>query len=454
MLRKNDVYTVNISGYNADGAGVCRIDGQVVFVAGALDGETLDVRIVKVQTRHAYGRIERLIEASAHRIAPDCPYAKLCGGCALRHMDYAEELRFKRGKVFDALTRLGGAELEDLPILGAEETDGYRNKALFPVGERDGVPVAGFYRARSHEVVAVDRCLLQAEHADAAKNAVLDWMKRFRVPVYDEIRHEGLVRHVYVRSAFGTGQALVCVVANGKKLPHEQELTDAIRAAVPEVSSIVLAVNEEKTNVVLGAEYRTLWGADAIDDTLLGLTFRLSPRSFYQVNREQAQRLYELALSFADLKNTDVALDLYCGTGTITLLLAQRCGRAVGVEVVPAAIEDAKENARRNGIENAEFFCADAGEAAKRFADEGVTPDVITVDPPRKGLSSDVIDAIAQMSPARVVYVSCDPGTLARDVKLLTDRGYALQTAQAVDLFPRTPHVETVVLMSRAGSVQ
>ena len=451
MLRKNDVYTVNISGYNADGMGVCRIDGQVVFVAGALDGETLRVRIVKVQTRHAYGRIETILSPSPHRIAPDCPHAKLCGGCALRHMDYEEELRFKSRKVFDALTRLGGAALHDLPILGAEQTEGYRNKALFPVGEQNGAPVAGFYRARSHEVVPVTRCLLQAEHADAAKNAVLDWMKQYRVPVYDETTREGLVRHIYVRSAFGTGQALVCVVANGKALPHEDALVAAILEAVPETASIVLAINTEDTNVVLGAEYRTLWGADAIDDTLLKLLFRLSPRSFYQVNREQAQRLYAQALDFADLKKTDVALDLYCGTGTITLLLAQRCGRAVGVEVVEAAIADAKENARRNGIENAEFYCADASEAAKRFADEGVTPDAVVVDPPRKGLAPEVVEAIAQMAPARVVYVSCDPGTLGRDLSRFAEKGYALKAAQAVDLFPRTPHVETVVLLSGTG---
>ena len=452
MLRKNDLHTVTVTGYNAEGLGVCRIDGQVVFVAGALEGEEPDVRIVKVQARHAYGRIEKILTPSPHRIDPDCPHAKLCGGCALRHMDYEEELRFKSGKVFDALTRLGGAELERVPILGAEEIDRYRNKALYPVGERNGAPVAGFYRARSHEVVPVERCLLQARHADAAKNAVLAWMKQYRVPVYDEARHKGLVRHIYVRSAFGTGEVLVCVVANGKKLPHEEELVSAIRAAVPEVKSIVLAVNENITNVVLGAEYRTLWGADAIGDTLLGLTFRLSPRSFYQVNRAQAQRLYELALDFADLKKTDVALDLYCGTGTITLLLAQKCGRAVGVEVVEEAIADARENARRNGIENAEFYCADAGEAAKRFAGEGVTPDVITVDPPRKGLAPEVIEAIAQMSPARVVYVSCDPATLGRDVKLLTGHGYKLQAAQAVDLFPRTPHVETVVCLNNKNA--
>ncbi|MBR2080815.1 MAG: 23S rRNA (uracil(1939)-C(5))-methyltransferase RlmD [Oscillospiraceae bacterium] len=449
MLRKNEIYPVTFAGYSAEGLGVCRIDGQVVFVAGALDGERAEVRIVKVLKQLAYGRIERLLEASPHRIVSDCPYFVQCGGCSMRHMDYAEELRFKQGRIRDALTRIGGVDPGELPVLGAEETDGYRNKALFPVGEADGVPIAGFYRARSHDVVPVERCRLQAAHADAAKNAILTWMRENRVSVYDETQNKGLVRHLYVRSAFGTGQVLVCVVVNGKKLPNEDGLVDAIRKAVPEVNSIVLAVNREQTNAVLGAEYRTLWGADVIEDTLCGLNFRLSPRSFYQVNRKQAQRLYAIAREKAALTKNDTAIDLYCGTGTISLVLAKDAGEVIGVEVIPAAIEDAKENAARNGVENARFFCADAGEAAARLAREGIRPTAVVVDPPRKGLSEDVIEAIAVMSPDRVVYVSCDPGTLARDIKLLTEKGYALKSAEGVDLFPRTPHVESVVLLQQ-----
>lgn len=452
MLRKNEIYPVSVTGYSADGMGVCRIDGQVVFVAGALAGEEAEVRIVKVLKQQAYARIERLILPSPHRVVPDCPHAKLCGGCALRHMDYDEELRFKAGRIRDALTRIGGVDPGEVRVLGAEQCGGYRNKALFPVGEKEAQPVAGFYRARSHEVVPVRRCLLQAEHADAAKNAILEWMRRYRVPTYDEALHKGLVRHIYVRSAFGTGQVLVCIVVNGKKLPKEQELVAAIRAAVPETASVVLAVNEEKTNAVLGDEYRTLWGADAIEDTLCGLTFRLSPRSFYQVNRAQAERLYALVLQRAALKKGDAAVDLYCGTGTISLVLAQGAGEVIGVEIIPAAIADAKQNAARNGVENARFFCADAGEAAARLAKEGVRPAVIVVDPPRKGLSPDVIDAICAMSPDRVVYVSCDPGTLARDVKLLTSRGYAFRSAEGLDLFPKCAHVETVVQLVRKNS--
>ncbi|MBQ7567131.1 MAG: 23S rRNA (uracil(1939)-C(5))-methyltransferase RlmD [Oscillospiraceae bacterium] len=448
-LLKNEIRTLTVDGYTAEGMGVCRADGQVVFVAGALDGETLDVRIVKVLARHAFGRIERIVQPSPHRVKPDCPHDKTCGGCALRHMDYDEELRLKSQKVLDALTRIGGAALDEVPIRGADALDGYRNKAIFPVATVDGAPAAGFFRARTHELCPVVRCRLQPEAADLAKDAVIAWMREYRVPTYDENTHTGLVRDVYVRVAPGTGEVLVCPVVNGKAVPHERELLDKLQSAVPGLKTVVVCENMSVGNSVLAGDFRTLYGSGTVDDTLCGLRYRLSPRSFYQVNRDQAQRLYELAISQANLQKTDVALDLYCGTGTITLLLARRCGRAIGVEVVEAAVADARENAKRNGIENAEFFCADAGEAASRLAAEGTRPDVIVVDPPRKGLSPDVIEAIAQMAPQRAVYVSCDPATLGRDVALLAERGYALRTATAVDLFPRTPHVETVVLLSR-----
>ena len=448
MLRKNEIYPVTVAGYSAEGMGVARIDGQVVFIAGALDGEALEVRILKVLKQQAYAKIERIVTPSPHRVTPDCPYSKKCGGCALRHMDYAEELRFKARKVCDALTRLGGAALESVPILGAEETAHYRNKALFPVASVDGQAEAGFFRARSHELIPVERCLLQTPEADAARAAVVAWMRQYRIAPYDEATHRGYVRHVYVRSAFGTGEKLVCLVVNGPKLPKEEKLVDAIRAAVPDVTGIVLNENTRPGNAVLGAAFRTLWGSDTVDDTLCGLRFRLSPRSFYQVNREQARRLYELAIGQAALTENDTVLDLYCGTGTITLAMARHCGSAIGVEIIPAAIDDAGENARRNGIENARFFCADASEAAQKLAEEGVRPTVVTVDPPRKGLTPEVIEAIGRMGPERVVYVSCDPGTLGRDVARFREIGYTLRTAHAVDLFPRTAHVESVVLLS------
>ena len=448
MLKKNQIHTAEITGYTAQGLGVCRIDGQVVFVHGGIHGEKLRVRIVKVLKQEAYGIIEELLEPSPSRIKPDCPYNKACGGCATRHMDYAEELRFKAARVRDALNRLGGQTLEEVPILGAECTENYRNKAIFPVAEVDGVAEIGFYRARSHDLIPVECCRIQSPVADAAREAVLTWLRQYRIPVYDEVAHKGLVRHLYVRNAEATGQVLVCLVVCGNSVPRENELVQSLRKAVPGLASVVLNENTQRGNVILADRFRTLWGEDFIEDVLCGIRFRLSPRSFYQVNRKQAQRLYEMAITRAGLTGGETVLDLYCGTGTITLCLAKACKQAIGVEIIPAAIEDAGKNAQENGIENARFFCADAGQAALQLAREGIRPDVIVVDPPRKGLTGDVIEAMGQMHPKRIVYVSCDPGTLARDVKLLSEKGYILQTADAVDLFPRCAHVETVCLLT------
>lgn len=449
MLKKNEIYPVKITGYTAEGLGVCRIDGQVVFVHGALDGEEADVKILKVGKSEAYGKIEKLKTASPHRIAPDCPYDKFCGGCALRHMTYDEELRLKSRRVRDALSRIGGVDPGEVAILGAETTEHYRNKAIFPVAAVDGQPDAGFYRARTHALIPVDTCRIQSPHADAARAAVVAWMRKFGVSAYDEATLTGLVRHIFVRSAFGTDETMVCLIINGKKLPHEDELVQALQEAVPNLKTVLLCENTRPGNAILGNFFRTLCGEGTIDDTLCGLTFRLSPRSFYQVNRAQAQRLYDLAISKAELTKDDTVLDLYCGTGTITLCMARACGKAIGVEIIEAAIADAKENALRNGIKNAEFFCADASAAAKKLAQDGVHPDVVTVDPPRKGLSPDVIEAIDQMSPRRVVYISCDPATLARDVKRFSEVGYVLKSAHAADLFPRCAHVECCVLLCR-----
>lgn len=449
MLKKNEVYTATITGYTAQGLGVCRIDGQVVFVHGALDGEAVRVRILKVLKQEAYGKIEELLQSSPHRITPDCPYYKFCGGCATRHMDYVEECRFKAVRVRDALNRIGGQHLEKLPILCAENTQSYRNKAIFPVGTVQDKAEAGFYRARSHELIPVECCRIQSPAADAARAAVVAWLRKYKIPVYDETAHKGLVRHLYIRNAEATGQVLVCLVVNGRALPREKELVDALLAAVDGLHTVVINENTRKGNAILGDSFRTLWGEGFIEDMLCGLRFRLSPRSFYQVNRRQAERLYDLAIERAQLTKSDTVLDLYCGTGTITLCLAKACGSAIGVEIIPAAIKDAKKNAAENGIDNARFFCADAGEAAVQLAQEGVRPDVIVVDPPRKGISQDVIDAMVQMAPRRIVYVSCDPGTLARDVKLLEETGYHLQSADAVDLFPRCAHVETVVCLCK-----
>jgi 23S rRNA (uracil1939-C5)-methyltransferase len=448
MLKESDRCTARITGYTSDGEGVCRVDGEAVFVPGALAGEECRLRIVNVGKTCAHAKLEQVLEPSPHRIEPDCPYFPACGGCDFRQMDYEEELSLKKQRVLDALTRIGGLAVRELPITGAPALDGYRNKAQYPAANQKGRAVCGFYRARTHEVIAVERCRLQPPEADRIRAAVLSWMSENHVSVYDERAHKGCVRHVFVRFGAATGQILVCVVGFCRSVPAPKELVAAVLAAVPETTSIVFCFNDKHGNTVLGDRFETLCGPGWIEDTLLGLRFRLSPRSFYQINHAQAERLYEKALEFAALTKDDTALDLYCGTGTITLLLAARAGTAVGVEIIPEAIADARENAQRNGVPNAEFFCADAGEAARRFAENGTRPDVIVVDPPRKGVSADVIEAMRAMAPRRIVYVSCDPATLARDVKLLSE-DYRFERAEAFDLFPRCAHVETVVLMSR-----
>ena len=448
--KKNEQHPLRIEGYGSAGEGVARLEGQAVFVKGALAGEICQVQLLKVGKSAAWGRVTQVLTPVPGRQSPDCPRYPRCGGCQLRHMTYAEELRFKRQKVQDALQRIGGWTGRVEKIHGAEAPDRYRNKIQFPVA--DG-PRVGFFRARSHEVIDAEDCLLQPLAATRLREAFKLWMERYQVPAYDERVHGGLIRHFYVR-VNQRGQSLCAVIANGTDLPHQEELVQALRRAEPDLAGVVLSVNQEKTNVILGKTHRCLWGRDYLEDTLCGLTFRLSVPSFYQVNREQAEVLYGRALAFAGLTGRETVLDLYCGIGTITLVMARQAGRAIGAEVIPAAVEDAKANAARNGVTNAEFLCADAAQAAQTLADRGLRPDVICVDPPRKGLAPAVIDAIVQMAPQRLVYVSCDPATLARDVKRMEEQGYVLQRAEAVDLFPRTAHVETVVLLSKLNTKQ
>lgn len=444
-IEERKIYPIPIDGYAADGSGVGRVDGQVAFVKGALRGEVCDVFIEKVGRSAVWGRVERVNNPSPARRESDCPYDQSCGGCTFRHMDYGEELAAKRQKVEDALRRIGGADVAVEVIHGAEQTRRYRNKVQFPVAAG---PKIGFYQQRTHAVTDVDDCLLQPVSAANLRAAVKAWMKTQRVLAYDERTGKGLVRHLYVRTN-RAGESLCCLLVNGKTVSNETVLVEALRAAEPKLVGVVLGINEKRNNVILGEAYRTLWGQDFLMDTMCGLSFRLSVPSFYQVNTPQAELLYGRALEFAGLTGTETVLDLYCGIGTISLVLAGRAGKVYGAEVVPQAIADAKENAARNGVENVEFLCADAGAAAKKLAEDGVRPHVVCVDPPRKGLAGDVIDTIAAMGPARVVYVSCDSGTLGRDVKLFAAHGYRLQKAEAVDLFPRTAHVECVVLMSR-----
>ena len=448
MLLKNEIYETTIVDYTAEGMGVARIEGCAVFIPNAIAGELCRVRIEKVGKTWAAGKIVEILERSRHRVNRACPVAKLCGGCDFHHMDYEEELHLKAQRVRDCLNRIGGEQLEDVPILGAPSCENYRNKAQYPVASKNGRVYAGFFKAGTHQVVENDRCGILPPEMDRVKDAVIGYANEFRISAYDETAHQGLLRHIYVRRGAVSGQILVCLAINGRKIPKEAALIARLQK-IPGFTTLVLSVNTKKGNAVLGDEFITLCGPGHIEDTLCGLNFRLSPRSFYQVNHHQAQRLYRCAIQQAGITKDDTVLDLYCGVGTITLAMAAAAGKVIGVEVVAQAVEDARDNAKRNGIENAEFFCGDAGQAALALEKQGIRADVVVVDPPRKGLNGDTIEALARFAPRRIVYVSCDPATLARDVALLKERGYALKTATAADLFPRCAHVESIVCLTK-----
>lgn len=444
-LEKGSIYTAVIDGYSSEGLGIARVNGAVVFVPHAVRGEEIDLRITKVMKTSCAGEIVKIHNPSPERMEPECPYAGKCGGCAYRHLTYPEELWAKHQRVQDALTRIGGLELTVEEILGAKNPEHYRNKSQYPVGADGSI---GFFQARTHKVVPIRRCLIQTETADRTAQAVGEWMRRYKISAYDETTGKGLVRHVCVR-VNRKGESLCCVVVNGNKVPREPELAAYVTAAVPHTVGVLLNSNTRRGNVVLGDKYRTLFGRNYLMDTLCGLEFKLSMPSFYQVNRDQAEVLYGKALEFAGLTGNETVLDLYCGIGTITLCLAKAAKRVIGAEIVPPAIRDAKENALRNHVENAEFFCGDAADIAAKLESDGLRPDVVTVDPPRKGLAPEVIASVAAMGPEKVVYVSCDPATLGRDVKIFREFGYEAKRAAAVDMFPGTAHVETVVLLSR-----
>ena len=438
-LKKNEIFEAEITGFSSDGGGVCRIGGRAVFVPRAIPGEVWRVRIVKANRTAVWGRGEELLASSPHRIAPACPAYGKCGGCACLHMDYETELSCKLGRVNDALRRIGGLDLRAETILGAEKTEGYRNKAIYNFAPG---PVGGFYRARSHEVIPVDRCLLQPESFDRAKTALLSWMKENDVPAYDETTGRGVIRHMFLRE--GKNGLLACIVAAQEV---DAAVAQAVRAACPETVGVCLCLNDRPGNVVLTEDIRPLWGSDAVEQVLCGARFRLSPLTFFQVNTAQAARLYALAGEYARPAGKTV-LDLYCGAGTIGQSVARDAARLIGNDVVPAAVETARRSAERNGVQNAEYFCGDAAAVARKLADNGLHPDVIIADPPRKGMDESVLHSIASMAPERLVYVSCDPGTLARDLKRLAPLGYRAEKCAAVDMFPRTAHVETVVLLS------
>ena len=448
-VRLGQVLDLTITGYTSEGQGVARVEGLAVFVSGAIRGETVRAKIAHLGHTAAYADILEVLTPSPHRVKPGCPAASRCGGCVFWHMDYEEELSAKSQRVLDALNRIGGANLEHVDIVPSPAVTGYRNKAQYPVAMEQGKAVAGFFRPRSHQVVDVGRCRIQGSAADRAKDVIVRWMREFHVPAYDEKTHKGLVRHIYVRTASATGQVMVCLVVNGDRIPQESTLVENLLKNVDNLGTVLLSIHKKPGNAVLGDKFVTLYGPGYLEDTLCGLQFRLSPRSFYQVNHDQAEQLYAGALEMAKLTGQERAVDLYCGTGTISLVLAKRVKEVIGVEIIEAAVADAWENARRNGILNAAFRCADASKAAQDLAAEGKKPDVIVVDPPRKGIDETVVEAMAEMAPEKIVYISCDPATLARDIKRLGERGYALKQVRAYDMFPRCAHVETAAVLVR-----
>ena len=451
-LQKNKTYRTEFTGYTTEGAAVAKINGMTVFVSGGAVGDQCDVKIIKVGKKLAFGKIEKIIIPSKHRIKPVCIHAGKCGGCSYQHITYKEELNAKKQKVTDALSRIGGFKNLDINITGADEITHYRNKAQFPVGEQDGVPYTGFYRPRSHDIVRADKCFIVKEIANDIAKCICSWMEEFKIPAYDENKKTGLIRHIYVRTGEVSKEVQVCLITAKSKLPNKDELVDTLTKSFEQITSIVQNINKRTDNVILGDKTVTLWGDDYLQDTLCSNIFKLSPHAFYQVNHAQTEKLYNFALQYAGLTGKENVIDLYCGAGTITLALAAYAKNVIGVEIVPEAIENAKENARINGVGNTEFICADAGQAALMLAQRGTKPDVLTVDPPRKGLSIEAIEAILQMNPEKIVYVSCDPATLARDCKLLCNRdNYKIDKVMAVDLFPRTYHVETVIMMTHCG---
>ena len=456
--QKNDVLTVKIEDMGHDGEGIGKCEGYTLFVKDTVIGDLAEVKVIKAKKNYGYARLMRLIEPSPHRVEPICPVARPCGGCQLQMLDYAEQLRFKEKKIAQNLQRIGGmTEIPMEPIVGMESPFRYRNKAQFPIGQdKNGKLITGFYAGRTHQIMENRNCYLGVEQNEEILNRILAWMEENSVSAYQEETGKGLVRHVLIRFGFTTKEIMVCLVVNGKKLPAEKKLIQSL-TELEGMTSITLSVNRERTNVIMGTEIRCLWGQEFITDYIGKVKYQISPLSFYQVNPVQTEKLYSLALEYAGLTGEETVWDLYCGIGTISLFLAQKAKKVYGVEIVPEAIADAKNNAKINGIENAEFFVGKSEEVlpeyyekyAKEHPGEHAHADVIVVDPPRKGCEENLLRTMADMQPDRIVYVSCDSATLARDLKILQELGYEVKKVRGVDQFPMTCHVETVCLLSK-----
>lgn len=458
MYQKNDMVTLDITDCGVDGEGIGKADGFTVFVKDAVIGDRVEAKIIKAKKTYGYGKLMKVITPSPNRVEPLCDFAGPCGGCQLQALSYEQQLAFKEKKVRGHLERIGGfTDIPMEPIIGAEEIFHYRNKAQFPIGRsKDGRIVTGFYAGRTHSIIENRDCALGVIENKTVLDRVIAHMERYGIEPYDEKTGTGLVRHVLIRKGFATGELMVCLIVNGESLPKSGKLVDALRE-IPGMTSISLNINRKQSNVILGEEVKLLWGKPYITDRIGEISYQISPLSFYQVNPYQTERLYAKALEYADLHGQEDVWDLYCGIGTISLFLAQKAGFVRGVEIVPAAIENAKENARRNGMTNTKFFVGKAEEVLPSYyrdyaaAHPGLSAraDVIVVDPPRKGCDASLLDVMTEMHPQRIVYVSCDSATLARDLKYLCERGYRLEKVCPVDMFPQSVHVETVVLMSK-----
>ena len=460
-MQKNDIVTADIEDIGVNGEGIGKVDGYTLFIKDAVIGDRVEAKVMKAKKNYGYARLMKILEPSEARVQPRCAFARKCGGCQIQEMSYEQQLAFKERKVRGNLERIGGFAPELLdrvtdPAVGMDEPFGYRNKAQFPFGtDREGNPVTGFYAGRTHDIIANTDCALGVPVNREILEIILAFMKEYRIPSYDERTGQGLLRHVLIRYGFTTKEIMVCFVVNGSSIPHVDELLRRL-CGIEGMTSITLSPNTRQTNVIMGDSYQILWGQGYITDYIGNVRYQISPLSFYQVNPVQTEKLYSLALEYADLKGGETVWDLYCGIGTISLFLAQRAGQVYGVEIVPQAIEDARRNAGINGIENAEFFVGKAEEVlpeyyekyAREHVGESARADVIVVDPPRKGCDEALLETIVKMQPERVVYVSCDSATLARDLKVLCGAGYELEKVRPVDMFPMTVHVETVVLLS------
>ena len=469
-MQKNDTAVVEITDIGVNGEGIGKVDGYTLFIKDAVIGDTVEAKVMKAKKNYGYARLMKVLEASPDRVTPRCVFARKCGGCQIQEMSYERQLAFKAQKVRGSLERISGFSPELLgrvmePALGMDEPFGYRNKAQFPFGtDKEGNPVTGFYAGRTHDIIANTECALGVPVNREILEIILDFMKKNKIPSYAEKTGKGLIRHALIRYGFTTREIMVCLVLNGRELPHAEELVGEL-AKIPGMTSITLSPNMRQTNVIMGDSFEVLWGSGYITDYIGGVKYRISPLSFYQVNPVQTENLYSLALEYADLKGNETVWDLYCGIGTISLFLAQKAEKVYGVEIIPQAIDDARENAKINGIENVEFFVGKAEEVLPSWYQEhaasgtasggsGARADVVVVDPPRKGCDAALLDTIVEMAPERIVYVSCDPATLARDLKVLCEKGYELVRGRAVDMFPETVHVETVVLLSKLNTKQ